>query len=77
MRQKHVDADESELVEEYDIKTTELLLRKKRKPKALGGAGNWEYLMGEEASGFKNAQAGLAESSINVRPVIESLLALH
>jgi DPCD protein family len=60
-------ADESELIEEYDATTNELLLRKKRKPKPLGGPGEWEYYQGEEAPGYKRPQAPLAENSKNVR----------
>ena len=59
--------DKSELIEEYDLKTNELLLRKRRKPKPLSGPGTWEYLQGEEAPGFKAPPVALAENSRNVR----------
>lgn len=59
--------DKSELIEEYDLKTNELLLRKRRTPKPLSGPGAWEYLQGEEAPGFKAPPVALAENSRNVR----------
>ena len=59
--------DDSELIEEYDLKTSELLLRKRRKPKPLGAQGDWEYLQGEEAAGYKAPAVQLMENSQNVR----------
>lgn len=60
-------ADDSELIEEYDLQSSSLLLRKRRKPKPLGGAGEWECLQGEEAPGHRRAQACMSENSTNVR----------
>jgi hypothetical protein len=59
--------DGTELVEEYDLKTRELLLRKRRKPRPFGGLGDWEYLQGNEAPGYRPPQVLIAESSTNVR----------
>mmetsp|Transcript_29803 Transcript_29803/g.54610 ORF Transcript_29803/g.54610 Transcript_29803/m.54610 type:complete len:187 (-) Transcript_29803:317-877(-) len=39
--------DGSELVEEYDVRTDELLVRKKRDKTAMGKMGDWIYLAGE------------------------------
>ena len=39
--------DESEVVEEYDVQTDELLVRKRRGKTALGALGEWEYEVGE------------------------------
>ena len=38
--------DGSELIEEYDLKTDELLVRKYRKPSTLGALGDWDFLFG-------------------------------
>jgi hypothetical protein len=60
-------ADKAELIEEYDSKTLELLLRKRREAKQSGAQGAWEYIQGEDAPG-SNVQCGvLRESSVNVR----------
>ena len=60
-------ADDTEMIEEYDLTTSELLLRKKRRPKALGRPAEWEYMRGEEAPGCRQPQGNLMESSTNVR----------
>lgn len=39
--------DESELVEEYDLQTDELLVRKRRSKTVLGKDGEWVYEVGE------------------------------
>jgi hypothetical protein len=36
------------MVEEFDVETNKLLLRKTRKPTVLGGEGSWEIEIGEE-----------------------------
>jgi protein DPCD len=41
--------DESEMLEEYDVVTDELLLRKSRKQTAVGGEGPWVVEVGTEA----------------------------
>ncbi len=42
--------DGSEMVEEFDVVTDELLLRKLRKPNPLGGEGEWIVELGGEAA---------------------------
>ena len=62
--------DGSELVEEYDLASNQLLVRKTRRPTALGGEGNWVYELGGDASAQKpfNPDSDLmAPSSANVR----------
>ena len=39
--------DESEVVEEYDVQTDELVVRKKRSKTVLGAEGEWVYEIGE------------------------------
>ncbi|KAL4231289.1 hypothetical protein ACF0H5_008869 [Mactra antiquata] len=57
--------DGRELAEEYNVKTNELVVRKWKKKSTLGGAGNWEYEVGEQLA-TKNIQAeGLMESNTN------------
>lgn len=58
--------DKSELIEEYDLKTRELVLRKQRKAKPFGGLCSWEILQGEEAVRQQAEAGSLAESSTNV-----------
>lgn len=60
------EADKSELIEEYDLKTRELVLRKLRRSKPFGGVCSWDILQGEEAA-RQNEPGSLAESSTNVR----------
>ncbi|KAJ8025394.1 Protein DPCD [Holothuria leucospilota] len=40
--------DRTEMAEEYDVKTGDLLVRKWKKKKMLGGDGNWEFEVGEQ-----------------------------
>ncbi|KAL9656434.1 hypothetical protein ABK040_005199 [Willaertia magna] len=40
--------NEEEMIEEYDLNTNQLLIRKVRKPTTLGGEGKWEYEIGGE-----------------------------
>lgn len=42
-------SDDSELIEEYDVVTDELLLRKSRRKPLLGGEGPWTIEVGTEA----------------------------
>jgi len=42
-------SDDSELVEEFDVITDELLLRKVRKPNTLGGEGTWVVEVGVDS----------------------------
>ena len=42
--------DGSEMIEEFDVKSNELLLRKTRKPTVLGGEGDWIIEVGSAAS---------------------------
>mmetsp|Transcript_7786 Transcript_7786/g.22245 ORF Transcript_7786/g.22245 Transcript_7786/m.22245 type:complete len:127 (+) Transcript_7786:1349-1729(+) len=57
--------DGSELVEEYDLKTDELLVRKKRSKTKLGGEGKWEYLVGDAPVHFNAEGSTIMESSSN------------
>ncbi|CAL1533064.1 unnamed protein product [Lymnaea stagnalis] len=58
-------SDGTELVEEYDIKSDELLVRKWKKKSTLGGVGKWEIEVGEQPSQFNLEIDGLAESTAN------------
>ena len=59
--------DGSEMVEEYDLKTNELLVRKNRKPSQLGGEGEWVFELGGEVfKPFNPMRDNLAVSSKNV-----------
>ena len=44
--------DGGEMIEEYDLKTDELLLRKRRGRTVLGKDEEWEYLTGEAPRTF-------------------------
>eukprot|EP00798_Chlamydomonas_sp_ICE-L_P025073 gene25073-10725_t len=57
--------DGSELVEEYDAKTTELLVRKKRGKTTLGREAEWEYLVGDAPIRWDPLQGIMKESSQN------------
>ena len=57
--------DGSELVEEFDLKTDELLVRKRRTKTALGGDNPWEYLVGEAPRAFNSDTGTLIESGAN------------
>lgn len=57
--------DGSELVEEFDLKTDELLVRKRRTKTALGGDNPWEYLVGEAPRMFNSDTGTLIESGAN------------
>jgi hypothetical protein len=70
-------ADNSELIEEYDSKTYELLLRKRRAPKQTGGLSAWEYLHGEDAAGSQAQSCALRESSLNVRCAHSCIIVAH
>ncbi|PIK35450.1 hypothetical protein BSL78_27731 [Apostichopus japonicus] len=58
--------DKKEMVEEYDVKTGDLLVRKWKKRKVLGGDGTWEFEVGEQfhASSLLNEDM-LRESNTN------------
>ena len=62
--------DGAELIEEYDLNTDELLLRKHRKPSALGALGDWDFLVGAPPP---KGDAQLRESSRN--PILTYVLA--
>lgn len=56
-------------MEEYDLKTAELLLRKVRRKTAMGALGGWEYMFGDSSGQAQDTPHGLLrESSSNVRP---------
>jgi len=57
--------DGSELVEEYDVKTGELVERKRRGKTVLGRQADWEYLIGEPPARWNQEQGTLKESSQN------------
>lgn len=56
--------DQTELVEERDQNTNELLLRKWKRPKELGQA-SWEFEIGEESRRFDPEQDLMQASSAN------------
>jgi hypothetical protein len=60
--------DQSEMVEEYDISTNKLLVRKTRKPTTLGGEGDWVFEIGGEVKPFNPINDLFAPSSSN--PVV-------
>lgn len=63
-RKVHSDfVDGTEMVEEFDVVTDELLLRKRRKPTTLGGEGNWIVEVGQEDRAFIPERDLLCESS--------------
>ena len=63
--------DGSEMVEEYDAKSHELLLRKTRKPTVLGGEGEWKVEVGTQAKTFDPTKDAIAPS--NLAPVFSRL----
>lgn len=56
----------SEMVEEYDIDTNALLLRKLRHKTSLGAWGPWEFEVGEPVAKFNADKDLILESSSNV-----------
>jgi len=57
--------DGSEMVEEYDEVTLELLVRKKRTRTALGKEATWEYMVGHAPEAFNPDTSSINESSLN------------
>lgn len=57
--------DGSELVEEYDAQTMELLVRKRRGKTVLGREAEWEYLVGDAPTRWDPQQGLLKESTQN------------
>lgn len=59
--------DGSEMVEEFDLKTNELLMRKTRKRTVLGGEGDWVIEVGSVAASrpFDPSKDALAPNSSN------------
>eukprot|EP00743_Colponemidia_sp_Colp-15_P004150 GILK01004479.1.p1 GENE.GILK01004479.1~~GILK01004479.1.p1 ORF type:complete len:212 (-),score=37.78 GILK01004479.1:205-801(-) len=57
--------DHTEMVEEYDVQTEELLVRKWKRPTALGGGGEWDFEIGEPPKTFNPDQDLLAPSNEN------------
>ncbi|MEW5317608.1 MAG: hypothetical protein WDW38_008892 [Sanguina aurantia] len=57
--------DGSELMEEYDAKTAELMVRKRRVKTTLGGEGAWEFMIGEPPVRWNPEQGTMQESSQN------------
>eukprot|EP00741_Cyanophora_paradoxa_P005039 tig00000842_g4881.t1 len=56
--------DGTEMVEEFDLQTDELLLRKIRRPTSVGGQGPWVFEIGEPQRVSAEVM-GIAESSTN------------
>lgn len=58
--------DKSEMVEEYDLATNKLVVRKKRSPTSLGGEGEWIYEIGGPVhNNFNPYRDLIVESSTN------------
>lgn len=57
--------DGSEMIEEYDVNTDQLLVRKFREKTSLGQQRDWEFLVGEPVKKFNPDKDLLAESSQN------------
>eukprot|EP00455_Lapot_gusevi_P049059 TRINITY_DN6881_c0_g1_i1.p1 TRINITY_DN6881_c0_g1~~TRINITY_DN6881_c0_g1_i1.p1 ORF type:complete len:220 (+),score=33.27 TRINITY_DN6881_c0_g1_i1:71-661(+) len=57
--------DGSEMVEEFDVETDELLVRKVRRPNALGAFGEWVYEIGQPVKKFNPESDLLVESQQN------------
>ena len=64
--------DGLELVEEYDLRSNELVVRKTRRPTALGGEGQWQFEVGGDFQPFHPMRDLFAPSSKNVRYVLGS-----
>jgi hypothetical protein len=58
--------DQSEMVEEFDLNTNKLLIRKTRKAPTLGGEGEWMFEIGAESRPFNPVNDQIAPSSSNV-----------
>lgn len=69
--------DGGEMVEEYDLQTNELLVRKRRSKTVLGAHGPWEYLVGDAEQPSFSGLGGpeIKESSLN--PVFSRKDAAH
>ncbi|XP_071090278.1 protein DPCD-like [Haliotis cracherodii] len=57
--------DGAEMTEEYDLQTSELVVRRWRRQGQLGGAGKWETEVGEEIVPRRMEMEGMVESSSN------------
>mmetsp|Transcript_3056 Transcript_3056/g.6867 ORF Transcript_3056/g.6867 Transcript_3056/m.6867 type:complete len:285 (-) Transcript_3056:79-933(-) len=57
--------DGAEMVEEFDEKTEVLLLRKTRRPKALGGEGDWVFEVGQGSEQAFDPYSDLLRASSN------------
>ncbi|CAG5117733.1 unnamed protein product [Candidula unifasciata] len=59
-------SDGTELAEEYDLKSGELIVRKWKKKATLGGYRKWEFEVGEPPAPIVNLDSeGLVESNLN------------
>ncbi|XP_071946891.1 protein DPCD-like [Antedon mediterranea] len=58
-------SDGTEMAEEYDLKDSQLLVRKWRKKTTLGAAGKWDFEVGEDLQSTSLEQTLLKESSSN------------
>ena len=64
--------DGSEMIEEFDLQSNELLVRKMRKPTQLGGESEWQFEVGGEAyTAFNPMKDMFAVSSKNVCIFVE------
>ena len=57
--------DGSEMVEEYDLNSNQLVVRKRRRPNVLGD-GKWEIEIGGDVKGFNPIHDVIAPSTTNV-----------
>ena len=57
--------DEGEMVEEYDLQTDELVVRKRRGKTVLGAVGAWEFEVGEAPERHTVANEMMQASSSN------------
>ena len=57
--------DGSEMVEEFDLRTDELLVRMRRSKTVLGKDNEWEYLVGDAPRQFNPDTATIMESTAN------------
>nr|CAG4711384.1 unnamed protein product [Naegleria fowleri] len=58
--------DGEEMVEEFDLNTNQLLVRKRRRPTVLGGEGEWQFEIGGDVRVFNPFNDLIAPSTTNV-----------
>ncbi|KAG2388006.1 hypothetical protein C9374_000856 [Naegleria lovaniensis] len=57
--------DGEEMVEEFDLNTNQLLVRKRRRPTVLGGEGEWHFEIGGDVKVFNPFNDWIAPSTTN------------